>query len=349
MKLSELYSCISANGEMWQYYRNSSSDIFSVIVSKDENVPWGFICDFFDCGDKTSLLGGIGSQLSANRCKHILSTYLLGIALHERFYSACSEDFGIDANDDAKYGKNPWLYTWFLTCLFHDIGYVYEEGKEQFKMVARYKKLCNDELSFPLAVQYFKYRKKHGVADHGIVGGLILYTKLHDLFKNVLKNTVEKVQNNIYYGTALYDLHKIAACAIMRHNMWTADEKQEEEYKKAGLEPLIKGGTYSKLSVKNGFSFLLGLCDSIEPIKRFDCVETRFLLDHIDVCIGDSNLSIKFSPVLNARKYYRIVETFSAWLYVKTKASYDAEFGDNIDIMLEDKRSDLPEFSNLYF
>lgn len=60
--------------------------------------------------------------------------------------------------------------------------------------------------------------------------------------------------------------------------MWTVDDKHKEEYKKAGLESLVKGGEHSILSAKDGFSFLLGLCDSIEPIKRFGCVETHFCL-----------------------------------------------------------------------
>ncbi len=213
MKLSEVYSGISTDRKRWQYYSNGASDIFLAITSKDENEPWKFISDYFACGGKQSLLSNI--QLPANRSRHILSTYLLGIALHEKFYSDGSGDFGINVYDEAKHGKNPWLYTWFLTCLFHDVGYVYEEGSAPFRMSNEYKKLCYDELDFPLALKYYKYRRKHRVADHGIVGGMILYSKLQKLFKEVLKNDRSTVRNNLYYGTALYDLHKIAARAIM--------------------------------------------------------------------------------------------------------------------------------------
>lgn len=346
MKLSEVYSGISTDRKRWQYYSNGASNIFSMITSKKEKEPWEFISRYFACGGKQSLLSNI--KLSANRSRHILSTYLLGIALHEKFYSNCSEDFYIDANDKAKYGKNPWLYTWFLTCLFHDVGYVYEEGGSPFRMSNEYKKLCNDELGFPLALKYYEYRRKHGVADHGIVGGMILYSKLQKLFKEVLKSGGSAVQNNLYYGTAIYNLHKIAARAIMRHNMWTADKEHEEEHREAGLESLIKGGEHSILSAKNGFPFLLGLCDSIEPIKRFGCVETQFLLDNMEICIGNGRLSLELPEVLNTTRYFKMAESLKDWLDVEIKVSCDSKFGGSIDISLVRRNVDLPDFNDLF-
>ena len=69
------------------------------------------------------------------------------------------------------------------------------------------------------------------------------------------------------------------------HNIWSSGEKEEikEKYKDLGLESLITGESdIFPISIKdNPLLFLLGLVDTIEPIKTFNCLEPQYVLENI--------------------------------------------------------------------
>lgn len=69
------------------------------------------------------------------------------------------------------------------------------------------------------------------------------------------------------------------------HNIWSSgnDEEKKEKYKAFSLEPLITGeSTIFPISIKdNPLLFLLGLVDTIEPIKSFDYVTPKYVLENI--------------------------------------------------------------------
>lgn len=69
------------------------------------------------------------------------------------------------------------------------------------------------------------------------------------------------------------------------HNIWSSGEKEEikEKYRNLGLESLITGESdIFPISIKdNPLLFLLGLVDTIEPIKTFNCLEPQYVLENI--------------------------------------------------------------------
>jgi hypothetical protein len=182
---------------------------------------------------------------------------------------------------------------WFLTSLYHDIGYVFEydskshlnKNIKDFLPETANIKTCKNLKYYKLGKNYFKYRKTQGIIDHGVVGGFRLYSILRNIYENVLKTKRDQLHvfKGLSYSPELYKFHKIAADAIIRHNMWLAIPDNIYDYKKYDLYDLIESvGKDNKIDITNEqFTFLLGLCDTIEPIKRFSDIDAAFVLKHI--------------------------------------------------------------------
>ena len=105
--------------------------------------------------------------------------------------------------------------------------------------------------------------------------------------RKVRKEQVENgVENSIlYWGDDLTPLYAQASLSIAMHNIWSSGEKEEikEKYRNLGLESLITGESdIFPISIKdNPLLFLLGLVDTIEPIKTFNCLEPQYVLENI--------------------------------------------------------------------
>src|SRR5699024_1552141 len=139
-----------------------------------------------------------------------ISTYLLGIRLAELFKILPYGNKANEVNDPySKDGFN-FKYYWFLACLYHDVGYVYENSTYLDESIKGKQKRINklqDNLSALqtdgleaiqeicdiryLHNRVFKtydrseidlYLKGRATCcnciDHGIAGGLMLYDKL---------------------------------------------------------------------------------------------------------------------------------------------------------------------------
>ena len=123
--------------------------------------------------------------------------------------------------------------------------------------------------------------------EHGILAGCVLYDIL-------LKNLIAKLGGNeeCNINDLVWDindklLYMYAADAIIVHNMWyrLRDDSNALEYEDNGLSNLIydpNGEKDNRLNMNdNPLAFLLGLVDTIEPIKYF-CVVYGSKKDEID-------------------------------------------------------------------
>ena len=131
-------------------------------------------------------------------------------------------------------------------------------------------------------LEFCKLNPKINHYDHGIVGGLWLYDSL---IKNYIIHFEKehKVNNEIKYDDFYITkgdrrLHfceqqrvifSYLSNCIIAHNMWCANDENNEEYKKCKLNELTLEN-YKLIKFKDDpILFILALVDTIEPIKLY--------------------------------------------------------------------------------
>ncbi|MCD8040692.1 MAG: hypothetical protein LUF82_04160 [Clostridia bacterium] len=328
MKLFKIYENINQNRDEWCYYRQAYlNDIFPFKKQSDDNAL-SFIKSYLDAGGKRNLYAKIDNE-SKNfdkfenvRAQHTLSTFMLGIY----FYNKLNLEGIFKRAYSQIQDKHDWLFMWYLTCLYHDIGYIFENDSKDhinkslkgFLPREADLRVCRKLDNYKLGLNYFKYRRKDcGVIDHGVVGGFRLYSILYRAYRKVLNVAENCIYNGLLYSEEFLQLIGHASEAIIRHNMWNIDDAEIRE--KYHLEALNN----TKISLKEEpITFLLGLCDTIEPLKHFRNIEPNFVLDHIDVDITN-NKAIKInidSPLLEEEYYKKIID-LPKWLDVGVRIS----------------------------
>jgi hypothetical protein len=296
--LEQCYEKLSRNPQMWSYYQNP--DLCILHTWKNCHAALAFIENYFSLGEK----GGVfqdavfrekKEDLAKGRGCHIISAFLLGLKIAQ----CLKFDF---SRDDR--GMN-FKYYWFLTCLYHDIGYVYEDTRNNCWLASAHangfkalEEICNIQF---VRNRVFKTYRKDVVElyfqcranpsggeheqklDHGIVGGLLLYDKLRKQFEKAWKNRTVKSctresfcvkakneQGCLHVSNSHFDAYARAADAIITHNIF-----------KETLEGYIKTQTRNfsnkrtdKITIKNKLCFILSLADTFEPFKAGRSLET---------------------------------------------------------------------------
>ena len=227
--------------------------------------------------------------LEQERAVHIVSTFLLGLKIA---MDCLDIDINIRDSDNMSF-----QYEWFMTCLYHDIGYVYEKrsSENDVRKIASdgingISDICGNNISideqifktYPECIVDLYFRKraecqKKGCIDHGIIGGILLYNGLSNMFNIAWEHRLNKNQitkdsfdacisgRKLHYSTKHFEEYAKAADAIIMHNIWkkTLQEYIAKEFKwrKVRINP--------KVSCKNNpLCFILCLADTIEPLKR---------------------------------------------------------------------------------
>ncbi len=299
------------NKASWNYYKNKDIELTNPFESEDNSKE--FIKRFIelarkaetnDLFEKVDKLGG--------RAIHVVCTFFLGIYLYENNERIkeriIAEIYRLKKKHKIK-SDIRFSYIWFLICLFHDLGYDYENSpidcqsfKDYFKKVeGKYlKKIDGVPLLYESNYKkYFDYRLDDGKVDHGICAAFILYRDLCKI-RNEQFNS-DKPKTILCWEEALDNVYSYASWVILAHNIWfvkDSDECAKSNYKKVGLQDLIfkenNGEINYPISIgEHPFLFLFCLVDSIEPFK---IVKDISLLDEImievksDQIILESNL-----------------------------------------------------------
>lgn len=291
--LEECYREIANNYKRWSYYDNPHQIIDEVWL--DGNRAYRFIKNYFNYAGKSKVFEDDNleknSEFLITRTSHIISVFLLGIKI--------AECFGIDLCLRDHCNMN-FKYYWFMACLYHDIGYVYEnkhncghlkmismEGIEALQEIYGMK-YVHDRVfrTYPRAVVdlYLKCRadcrKSQPKVDHGIIGGLLLYDKLRKQFSRAwakrTKHSDSRDSFNVIHessGRLLhlsnthYDAYAKVADAIIVHNIWKNTLKQY--IKDSELTDIFSTNDFDKqITFDNEICFILALADTIEPLKR---------------------------------------------------------------------------------
>ena len=343
--LLQIYNDISENKNLYDYYGSN-------LILKDAwiNVKsaHSFIQQYFQNGEKAIFELKICRDMYQPDIRdiHTVSVFILGIEIARKMKNR------ILGNE---------LFIWFLMCLYHDMGYKLEnktdlvkeyytldkflqknEIKEEYNIFKVYEKktLCEN---------YYRYRaedryrttehgviKEHGVIDHGIAGGIILY---NELVKNyyMVKEYSGSNEDSFEYSNRKFSKDNFkdyakAAIGIIRHNMWYASDSDTcRTYYRFGLNDLISESNNKICYTDDRLLFLLCLADTIEPLKRFRNLGTNEEINEIlrQICMDIENINnqknskititIQVSDELeNKDKLIENCRSLDSWMNVET-------------------------------
>lgn len=331
--------------EEWLYYQKNVPNTFFNNgksfnrILEDPDDAMQFIKDYFYIGDKTDALVKIDldrlREKAENRFIHIVSTFFLGLKIAECF-GVCT------AVRDEK--NMSFQYKWFLACLYHDLGYCYEkdcscsdvrmlsvDGLDAIQEICNIKYLDNREFITYSRAEIDTYLKgratckdgKHGVIDHGIVGGTLLYDALRKQFemewiKHINANESRKSfysSRGLHYSNEHFETYAEIADAIIAHNVWPETFAEYTGY--ANLR---------KITFSNTLCFILGVADTVEPLKR-----NKKYADRVRFDFGNKFFKIYTDEVV-FKNVYSTIEKMKDWLDVAVVAN-DRNFSVSIAML----------------
>jgi hypothetical protein len=368
--LLEEYDNIFNDEERWKYYKELSIGEnpfdFTNVKPEDYNKKAkDFIKLYFEAGNKDWALNGTEES---SRHLHSVSAFFLGILLKETLFPGLLTS---SERTDRDMQEPDFLYYWFLTCLYHDMGYVIEFDRVNYppreldldSLVSKIKErlqiscssfnlfdegVCGSIYQIDTIKRYYDYCRKNShinTINHGIVGGLLLYNRLNENYQQVVPDAEIEYKregklfspddfyfNNLHYSICHKEYYKKVASVIVDHNIWLADEKTREEYGAADLSELVR----DPLSIKeHEFLFLLALVDIIEPIKLFYQHSPACILDSITIDVDPTKRSLSLvvsNTCIMTNDWFKKIEGLKTWFAITEIKRNDK--GDSITICI---------------
>ena len=212
---------------------------------------------------------------------HTVSAFIMGIVLKEQLrLSVRSLPQVLD-----DYHQR-FVFFWSVICLSHDLTFGLEYDKsivstcptiDEFIKHYHFKYNLLDESQYSeLFRNYYDYRiNEHNCVDHGLTCGLMIYNVLMD---DYIKNIKRKEEAVLFVGEPWkyskdYPKQIVKICeTIARHNIWAPTNDNENTYIKYNL-PTIDEFEHIEYSESESLLFLLGLVDTLEPIKCYRRLE----------------------------------------------------------------------------
>ena len=262
-----------------EYYNEALKDIDTDLSIEDlfeRRLAHQFIKDRFRKEVTNVKVKKCIEMITPFRAIHTVSTFLLGLTIrnHLQFNTRSWRRL-----PGQKSPQGSFILFWSWICLFHDIGYQYEENTAKYSSIKSIKDLItylNVEHSLlessnnsQQIENYFKMRRNNEKPklDHGIVGALLLFDALMDLAKN--SDQYSAIKEHKAFFVKICD-------TIALHNMWRATDETVKRYQQYNLDVLIPGNDLHHMIYyrDDELLFLLALVDTIDPIKAF-CQDGR--------------------------------------------------------------------------
>lgn len=203
-------------------------------------------------------------------------------------------------------------FVWFLITLYHDLGYMYEFGKEPKEAVLMHE-ISKNPTSIPhkYISLYQNYERLKHPGDHGICGGL----KFDEEICRIRK-TMSQSDNQLLWDERLEDVYHDVAWIIIAHNIWW--NRVDDEHPK--IDGLLSGlnisssknedGSYKTYPInrqKYSLFTLFCLVDTIEPLKR------HIPLNKINIDVFKGHIYLQVEG-LEESKYVKDIESANSWL-----------------------------------
>lgn len=279
---------------------------------------------------------GADAEQSKRLC-HIVSSFFLGLVIyynHRFIKSKIIEELkNLQVFKDYDDLDKQFVFVWFMTCMFHDIGYVFEKNivnihVTQHELISEKEKLIKTLNSLQkeglpghykdIVDNYLRYRENK---DHGILGGLSYAENVckirKEQYEKAKKDKNEKEMNQ--WNENLNRLYQYVAWRICCHNIFyirVGDSSCTDvlQYIYYGLYPLMlcnrkkKDGIYVDYPIsfdKSPLFFFFCLIDSIDPMKLCDKIpeDLEFGYEDNGVIISCTNA-----------QYIQKVEKINDWL-----------------------------------
>lgn len=272
---SKPHSLIDFYNATRKYYFEDERDCRELFEGRAAN---RFINELFLSERKNSDIKRCLNKITDFRAKHTVSAFFLGLTVKKMLQLDTRDWRRLPTDKQSSTGSFRLFWSWI--CMFHDIGYSYEdpssaEKKEEYaelKTIDDFIKYENIKYSLldysnskDLISHYYDYRMSMGVLDHGIVGALLLFDALMGLVN-------DSTYSGVYSEIKEYQEFYTRICdAIARHNMWRATPLTEETYINYELWELIPAEDmrHKIYYNDNTLEFLLALVDTIDPLKAF--------------------------------------------------------------------------------
>lgn len=376
--MKEQYHKLTLNPPNWIYYPEMwNNPKFEELLDFYNDSALDFIKDYYACGGKidawykTDIEHEI--KMTPYRASHTISAYLLGIVLKKKLN--LSMDNLPKLHNDC---ERNFLYFWYLACLYHDIAHGIEKYSQKlcpYKTLDKFNQhfdinkynFLKETKESKFYKDYYQYRlEEWKCIDHGIAGALLFYDGLVRLYHTGRIMEHKKVNESfthqgLYYSEEHLDFCLKVAETIASHNLWRAELSNIEEckkYEKYGLEKLIPKKSPSDDHIvyceDDAFLFLLGMVDTMEPLKYFanNNVKNRnqippvlddFLdsndslnriadkniennpyeiLNNVHLAFSDNAMVLK-CQLKNYEEYYRNIKDMEKWLGVDVSNNHD--------------------------
>lgn len=329
-----IYKLISKlKAEEWDYRHKENGGSFQKAFVKDRSAN-NFIEEYFAHAGKEEMpLEKLGIEMgNFPKSEHTASIFFLGALVYHKCFPGDTYLKGVTHS-----GYELFPFLWFLTCLFHDFANDFEykqkdlkeldtieklngylEIKEENQLLNKSVKQTNLSLfkAIPLYYQYrFDPMKK---LDHGIVGGLFLYDGLVKNRKKKEEEKEAKDEVNDFWNSSLEADYVEAAATIATHNIYFNDP---------GVKAYFKGKKGNALEGLTNISFkespllfLLGLVDTLDPLKIYSCIaKPNLILKNICLTFPEDGkvlMQVRENLLLNPKCLQEKIKDLD-WLDVK--------------------------------
>lgn len=341
----------------WDYNDTKVEDIKNIIPDflsmYNKDCGERLIIELLRAGNKgnCSLIDNV-KQLETERKRHIISLFFIGHLLYDGIKEIRNrvnkqiETLGFPQQGKPVETQKQFSFLWILLCLFHDLGYAYEEGKLEIRdapslkdIYSKLTKKFNPPIySVANIMRYDKYRLcKWGVKDHGIWGGQV-FNKDMSQIKELLRSNNSDYNNTTLFCTEGVDhIYAFAAWIIICHNMCFNDGNDNYTtcYKCQHLEDFIKPKARCVSLNSNPLLFLFCLADTLEPTKtlkssKTDPYESRDICKLLEMDISDNVLSFKLQNLEDYKvsdDYKKRLISLNDWLIDVNSERLCIDFG----------------------
>lgn len=341
MNLKDSYNDILSDSKYWIRYDNKIwQDITVESMLNDIDKCQSFIYSLL-MREGGTFLNSKYLRITKARAQHTVSSFLLGILLKEML----NIDMKALPRPTGNYHTS-FIYFWTLTSLYHDMAYEIENRSKNMYLKCntiedfereydiKYSLLKKSNYS-ELFRQYYKYRIEYGngVADsanshkidHGICCGILLYNALMEKYYSYHSEPKAKYDfsEEWKYSKNFPEYALVISETIARHNIWVSNEKTKDIYEKYNLNKLITD-SFVKDEIKFGKSenllLLLGIVDTIDPIKAFQKDDKCSILADIDISfkVKKKEFSLSSDEYIN-KKLFKKWKCLQDWLNIEVE------------------------------
>lgn len=274
-------------------------------------------------------------EIAEMRARHSAVTFLVGLVF--RKFGGLFDAIPMILNME---GQKKSMQMWLIASLYHDKAYSSAYIKRtalnlertfdpflltdditdsQLECLRNYSTCYPDTLAHTYAdiLKYdayaINYHNSHDTKekrDHGILGGVMMFSELAN------KALAQKKETEL-------PIIKACSLAVAQHNIFKSNEKYDDDYRKFGLDTLLSSSPF-RIHIEKALLLFLSLVDTIECVKKFSksqnenrYLETLTTLKCIKMAVSEDQIVVDLSELNKEIKKKKSDELESALIDYK--------------------------------